>query len=331
MTDIAGSTTVLHLGDISGTSRNVIAVARDKGLDWSLRDVPAGRGANPAVVAFRRLKDLLAVRLLRPRPAILHINYGVSGYYGWGRNGVLLHLHGTDVRTDMGSRFLGPVVRHSIRGADVVLFSTPDLASAVHALRPDAQWFPAPLPPAAGVLLEPAGPRTGRRIFLASRWDESKGAPELLALAARLQQERPDLELVGLDWGTHADRARRLGISLLPHMSTDEFRAELARADIVIGQVSLGALGLSDLEAMAQARPLVARFTLQGEYGGEAPLFNTEDADAFTLVQDILANPQEAAAVAGRAREWALRHHGADVLESRLESLYLSMVQTGRR
>ncbi|MGA7206737.1 MAG: glycosyltransferase, partial [Specibacter sp.] len=234
---------VLHLGDISGTSRNVIEVARAKGLDWELRDVPAGRGANPAIIVLRRLRDLAAVRTLRPRPAVLHINYGVSGYYGWGRRNVVLHLHGTDVRSDLNSKFLGPMVRESIKRADVVLYSTPDMADAVQAIRADAQWFPAPLPSAASTKLTPATPRSGKRVFFASRWDDSKGAPQLLELAAALRRERPELELLGLDWGTYAGQARAQGLQLLPHMSVGEFRAELSRADVVIGQVAFGALG----------------------------------------------------------------------------------------
>ena len=309
---------ILHLGDISGTSKSVIEVARAKGLDWVLRDVPAGRGTNPAAIILRRLRDLVAVRTLRPRPDVMHINYGVSGYYGWGRKNVVLHLHGTDVRSDL----LSPVVRHSIKSADVVLFSTPDMGGAVQYIRPDAQWFPAPLPPTAATIQSLTTPRSGKKIFFASRWDDSKGGPELLQLAASLQRHRPDLELVGLDWGTYAEEAKKVGLRLLPLMSTDHFRVQLAESDVVIGQIAFGALGLSDLEAMAQGRPLVARFTLDAAYGSPAPLFNTEHATPLSLVQQILADPAAASAVGVQGREWALRHHGAEQLEDRLEKIY---------
>lgn len=312
---------ILHLGDISGTSRSVIEVARTKGLDWVLRDVPAGRNANPVTILVRRIRDLVAVRMLRPRPAILHINYGVSGYYGWWHKRVVLHLHGTDVRSDMKSPFLGPVVRHSIKSAQVILYSTPDLAPAVHELRPDAQWFPAPLPTAAAHRLQRKS-LSATRIFFASRWDDSKGAPELLKLAAAIKEIHPLVELVGLDWGTYTAAARETGIRLLPLMSTDEFRQELANADIVVGQLAFGALGLSDLEAMAQARPLIAKFTLENEYGDAAPLFNTASESALSLVQRILDDPSAAAERASAGREWALKHHGAQTLELRLEELY---------
>ena len=318
---------VLHLGDISGTSRNVIEVARSKGLDWELRDVPAGRGASPLVIALRRLRDLFTVRTLRPRPDVLHINYGVSGYYGWGRKNVVLHLHGTDVRSDLRSRWLGPVVRASIKRADVVLYSTPDMAAAVHELRPDAQWLPAPLPLSSSIQLTPKEPRSGRSVFFASRWDDSKGATELLELAAALSRERPELHLSGLDWGTYANEARDLGIALQPPMPPGEFRRQLAEADVVIGQIAIGALGLSDLEAMAQARPLVARFTLERQYGSAAPVFNTADADPLTQVLRILDDPEAAAALARRGRDWALEHHGAEVLEDRLERIYAALAE----
>lgn len=325
MTNDGDGVRVLHLGDISGTSRNVIEVARAKGLDWELRDVPAGRGANPVATAMRRFRDLLKVRTLRPRPGILHINYGVSGYYGWGRGNVVLHLHGTDVRSDLRSKYLGPVVRASIKRADVVLYSTPDMAAAVHEIRPDAQWFPAPLPAAASTQLTPATPRSGRRVFFASRWDDSKGAPELLELAAVLRRERPELDLVGLDWGTYASQARDAGIELMPHMSAGEFRTQLVQADVVVGQIAVGALGLSDLEAMAQARPLVARFTLEQEYGSAAPVFNTAGSDPFTQVLRILDDPAAAAVIGLRGRDWALEKHAAEVLEVRLEEIYRAL------
>lgn len=317
---------VLHLGDIAGTSLNVIEVAQTKGLDWALRPVPAGRGASPLSIAFARLADLLNVRTLRPRPDVLHINYGVSGYYGWGRKNVVLHLHGTDVRTDLNSRFLGPVVHRSISKADVVLYSTPDLAEVVRNLRPDAQWFPAPLPVAANTLVEPQIQHTGTRIFFASRWDHSKGADQLLELAAALREEFPDLELLGLNWGTEANRAADLGLKLYDLMPADEFRAQLAAADIVVGQVAGGALGLSDLEAMAQARPLVARFNLQEAYGSDAPLFNVDEKPALELVREALADPAAATLRGQTGRVWALEHHGAQGLELRLEAIYGTLV-----
>lgn len=318
---------VVHIGDISGTSRNVIAVAQQKGMDWRLRPVPTGRGQSPMLILWRRLRDLVEVRCNRPKPDLLHINYGVSGYYGWFRQGVVLHLHGTDVRQDLQSKFLGPVVRHSIKTADVVLYSTPDMAAALLQIRPDATWFPAPLPLAAEVLLTPTQPRNGRRIFFASRWDDTKGAPELLDLVREIRRSRPTVEMQGLDWGKHRHEAAALGVQLLPHMSEPAFRQQLADADIVVGQVRFGVLGLSDLEAMAQARPLVASYTVKDAYGSDAPIANSATAAPIDLVLGLLDDPERAEALGKSGRLWALRYHSASVLQQRLSDIYAGLLR----
>lgn len=313
---------VLHIGDISGTSGAVIEIANRKGLDWSLHPVPPGRSSNFAIVGVRRLLDLLRTRLDRQRHDILHINYGVSGYYGWFRKGVVLHLHGTDVRQDLHSAVLGPVVKYSIRSADIVLYSTPDMAADVRAIRPDAVWFPAPLQPAAESELAPSHPRDGRRIFFSSRWDDSKGAHEMIQLAAKIKAVRPELQLSGIDWGRHASKAADSGVRLLPRLGSQDFRQQLADADVIVGQLAFGVLGLSDLEAMVQGRPLVAKFTAAEAYGSEAPIANTSAREPLDLVLDLLEDPVGARELGRAARRWALEHHSASASQRRLEQLY---------
>lgn len=321
------SLNVLHLGDISGTSRAVIEVARSRGLDWKLRDVPAGRGRSPVAILSARLRDLLAVRTLKPRPDVLHINYGVSGYYGWGRRGVVLHLHGTDVRQDLASRWLGPVVQRSLRTADVVLYSTLDLRDAVTAIRPDAQWFPAPV--TLDSLEEPTEQPVAGDAFFASRWDDTKGALDLIEAARIIAQRHPGLNMTGLDWGTHREAAAAAGITLLPHLRPAQFRQRLERSQIVIGQLAFGVLGISDVEALCAARPLIANFALSPA-PDDVALFQAASAtEVAQQVDHILQAPDDAEARARQGRAWALAHHSPVALEQTLESLYEGL--SGRR
>lgn len=318
---------VLHLGDLSGTSRAVIEVARSLGLDWTLRDVPAGRGRSPLAILMARLKDLFAVRTLKPKPDVLHINYGVSGYYGWSRRGVVLHLHGTDVRQDLNSRFLGPVVRHSLRTADAVLYSTLDLRDAVTAIRPDAQWFPAPVTMAS--LEEPTERPVMGEVFFASRWDDTKGAVDLLRAAKIIAERHPELTLTGLDWGTHREAAAAAGIALLPHLEPAEFRKRLERSQIVIGQLAFGVLGISDVEALCAARPLIANFAL-APVAEDVALFQAASASEVAEQVDlILQAPHDAEERARQGRSWAITHHSPVALEQTLESIYSGL--PGRR
>jgi glycosyltransferase involved in cell wall biosynthesis len=329
---------ILHLGDVAGTSRTFVDLARNDGLDWELREVPAGRGRPAGRVLADRTVDLAAFLRHRSDIELLHINYGVSGYYGWGtRIPWVLHLHGTDIRQDLASRWLGPVVRHSIQAADRVLVATRDLLPAVTTLRADAEWFPSPLPIGAFGLIEPlperdpSGPVT---VFYCSRWDESKGVDELLRSAAELTRTHPDWDVVGLDWGRHAAQARRVGVRLLSFLSARELRAQLDRSDVVVGQVRLGELGLTDLEAMLRRRPLVARYTA-GDFEGESlPIWNTTQAPVVDQVEEIVAAGPDDALVRERtadAREWVRRHHHPLTLYSRLKRTYAALGVRMRR
>ena len=307
-------------------------LARNDGLDWELREVPPGRGRPAARIAAERALDLATFLRHRGDVELLHINYGVSGYYGWGtRIPWVLHLHGTDIRQDLASRWLGPVVRRSIQSADRVLVATRDLLPAVTTLRSDAEWFPSPLPIGAFGPLEPTperDPSEPVQVFFCSRWDESKGADELLRAAGELVASHPDWDVVGLDWGRHAAQAGRLGVRLLPLLTSRELRAQLDRADVVVGQVHLGELGLTDLEAMLRRRPLVARYTA-GDFEGEAlPIWNTTEAPVVDHVEAIVAAGPDDPLVRARtsdAREWVRRHHHPLALYARLKRTYAAL------
>ena len=318
---------------MAGTSRTFVQLARNDGLDWVLRDVPAGRGRPALRVLSDRAGDLTSVLRIRGRLELLHVNYGVSGYYGWGAKvPVVLHLHGTDVRLDLRSRWLGPVVRRSILAADAVLVATRDILPTVLELRPDAEWFPSPLPIGAfGAIPSAADDDHLTRpvsVFLCSRWDAAKGADVLLDAASELMARHPDWDVAGLDWGTEAAEAGRRGVRLLPFLTARELRATLDRADVVVGQQRLGELGLTDLEAMLRRRPLVAKYTAGNVDGRPIPLWNTVDASIVEHVEAIVVAGRGDAAVSRRAEaacDWVRRHHHPLALFERLKVIYAGL------
>jgi glycosyltransferase involved in cell wall biosynthesis len=311
---------VLHVNDVAGVASAAVASAQSGGLPWRLWTLPAVRGSAVPIKLWRRARDLVRFRPAGQACDVLHVHYGLFGYYAWSvRRPYVLHLHGTDVRGNLRSRALGPLVRAAIRRAGAVVFSTPDLADEVRALRPDATWLPAPLSPAVDAtparigLRKPAGrPGAAPRIVFASRWDPVKGLQRQLALARDLRGAHPDAELIGVDWGTGAPAAAEAGVALRPMLPAAEFRALMASADIVVGQLASGALGIADLEAMALGRPLIARFAYADAYGSDPAIWNTATCDPMTAVASILADPDATVDRCAATRSWALEHHGAE-------------------
>lgn len=308
---------VLHVNDVAGVASAAVAQARVDDLPWRLWTLPPVRGAAMPVKLWRRARDLVRFHPAGRAADVLHVHYGLFGYYAWSvRRPYLLHLHGTDVRGNLRSRALRPLVLAAIRRAGAVVYSTPDLAAEVRALRPDATWLPAPLSPDVNAAPERAGepirPTDAPRIVFASRWDPVKGLDRQLALARDLRRSYPGADLVGIDWGTGASSAADAGVALRPMLPAAEFRALMAGADIVVGQLASGALGVADLEAMALGRPLIARFTHASDYGSQAPIWNTEEVDPVRAASLILSDPEAAVDRCVAARVWALEHHGAE-------------------
>lgn len=321
---------VLHVNDVAGVASAAVRQARSDGLPWRLWTLPAVRGAAVPVKMWRRVGDLARFRPAGRAADVLHVHYGLFGYYAWSvRRPYVLHLHGTDVRVNLRSRALRPLVLAAIRRAGAVVYSTPDLAAEVLLLRPDATWLPAPMSPDVGADPAQVGGLThtadAPRIVFASRWDPVKGLDRQLALARDIRLAYPRAELIGVDWGVGSGDAAAAGVDLRPMLPAAEFRALVASADVVIGQLASGALGVTDLEAMALGRPLIARFAHRHDYGGDPVIWNTDEIDPMTALSGILAHPDATVARCAAARSWALAHHSAESFVRAALPLYVAL------
>ncbi|MEO7124584.1 MAG: glycosyltransferase [Nakamurella sp.] len=322
---------VLHVNDVAGIASAAVAQAQSDGLDWRLWPLPPVRGSAVPVKIWRRVRDLARFHAAGRLADVLHVHYGLFGYYAWSvRRPYVLHLHGTDVRENLQSRVLRPLIIAAIRRAGAVVYSTPDLADAVREFRADATWLPAPL--SVDVEGEPAQlglashVATAPRIVFASRWDPVKGLDRQLDLARAIRRTYPSSTMVGIDWGIGAPLAADAGVGLLPMLPTAEFRQLIAGADIVIGQLASGALGVADLEAMALGRPLIARFAQASAYGDEAPIWNTDNVAPMEALAAILADCDASAQRCASARSWALAHHSAEAFVRAALPLYAGVL-----
>ncbi|MHA7153629.1 glycosyltransferase family protein [Arthrobacter sp. TMN-50] len=250
----------LHVHDAASVGRNLVDVAVELGHPWTMTDIPwyftrAWPGPTGHLVKRTRgavWDATLGMQSLRADVVHLHTG-GLSPHARWLRTPWILHLHGTDVRTRQYEGEWIPKLRYGIEHADQILYSTPDLKKHVENLTDRAAYLP------VTVRLDRAPtwrPVAGRVIF-ASRWDPVKGAQDQIEVAVRLKKERPDLELLGLDWGAESERARDAGVTIVPTKSHDDYREWLATASVVIGQM-IDVLGVSELEALAIGVPLVS-------------------------------------------------------------------------
>ncbi|MCG2622707.1 glycosyltransferase [Arthrobacter sp. I2-34] len=317
---------VLHLYDAADVGATLVKYGRRASLPWRQFDaVPPepGPGLPPARRALRQLASAgwqarRAAGILAAD--LLHVHSG-------SRTGIVrsrphrpfvLHLHGTDIRTQYYDPARRAGIAWGLEHAAAVLFSTPDLAVHAQAARADAEYLPNPVDPEELPAFRPAD---RPRIVFASRWEAAKGGRAQLELARAIAAAvGPGVRLEGLDWGADAAEAAATGITLLPRMPKRRYLDWLAGAHAVVGQ-SAGILAMSDLQAVGIGVPVAMSALGEGYYPGPVPVLQGSPAELAEQLREVLDDPPAASARLG-GPQWVRRHHGPEPSVQQLAGIY---------
>ena len=315
---------------------------------------PSMRGAGAAwpIKAARlpeRIFDLRRVvgdlhRSRAPRFDLVHIHWASYGVLGLtSRTPFIVQCHGSDVRERLAQPQMRALLAPILRRAAAVLCITPDLLGIVRTVRADALFFPAPIatarfaPPTLdtpGVTdmtdaTATAGAATTRRPWTAllfTRLEAGKGA-EIAARGLALFGARyPAARILLLDYGAlSAAYQQRFGarFQFIARAPQEAVPALLAQADVVVGQFAVGALGLSELQAMSAGKPVIASFRYPDAYTQAPPIMQATTAEEVALrLEDLYTQPERAAALGREGRRWVVTQHDVDRVAARLERLY---------
>lgn len=337
---------VLHLSDPAYTATLLSRAAAETGRRWQvlpLAIAPPGDGAAAiAAKAARGLRWECELAVARAQAQRVHVHSVLARRHaGWafGRR-FALHLHGTDIRTNQYLDQHRRLVHDTVRRAQTVFYSTPDLREHVSPLREDARLVPVPVSltertaegratarPAA--LRELIGDR--EFVFFSSRWQEVKGGERQIEIARALTRSLSgpsDPVVLGLDWGPLAGEAEAAGVRLIGRMPHDEFLATVGAARLCVGQLS-GVLGASELDALAADVPMVAPLNPQWYDGSHPSLvvppvvggvdlgMSGSADDLVDLVREELSSPE-----LRPTRPWVQEHHSGQAALAEVLSGY---------
>jgi len=263
---------------------------------------------------------------------VAHIHWASYGMLGLlGHIPFVVHCRGSDVRYRLHQPFFRALLRPIFRNAAAVLCSTPDLLSVVQSQRPDALFFPSPIDTTQ---FAPEVERTIRpwTILLFARLDHIKGCAIAVEGIARFAQRHPEVQVKLLEWGTEAALYKqRYGelFEFVPRIAPGVVQQLVQSSDVVVGQVFLGAFGLSELQAMSCAKPVVTSFIYKDTYATQPHFYQaTTIEEVEQQLEDIFQQPASARETGIRARAWVIAEHGRQALTTRLESLYQTMLTT---
>jgi glycosyltransferase involved in cell wall biosynthesis len=285
-------------------------------IPWYYRKIWTGPLKHPALRARPVLWDgTLALKSMQTDVVHLHTG-GLSPHMRWVRRPWVLHLHGTDVRSRQYDGW-GEKLRFGVKHAAAVLYSTPDLLPHVRNLgaRSEVAYFPVPV----RLSHAPSWSPVPNRVIFASRWEEVKGGEALIDVARRIRAERPEAELLGIDWGKDAEAARSAGVKIVPKMPYEEYKTWLATAAVVVGQMT-SILSASELEALSAGVPLVSSASREF-YPDLVRLSDSSPEGVARAAVRILSEPVQASERQA-GREFIAQHHDVKVGVQSLLKLY---------
>jgi glycosyltransferase involved in cell wall biosynthesis len=304
--------------DVAGVARTQSEILRSAGHDVDHLRLPDFGASWPllAKVLTLPIRTLLYIptvlRLRRGGYDVIHIHWVPRGLIGLmsGRP-FLIQAHGSDIHKEINTPGLSNLNRRVLEDARVIFYVTPNLEPFIHHFSKKLCYLPNPVNVRA-VASAPRAPQRVRKAVIFMRLDPVKGVDKVFPAVERLSET---VELTAVAWGPLTEEYRsRYGtfvrfVDPVPHESIGAFLEEF---DLVIGQMEQGALGLSEIEAMAAGRPVISGID-RGLYfaADKPPVVYSGDPDQLVDQVEALSDDSKRLANLSReGREWVGRNHG---------------------
>jgi glycosyltransferase involved in cell wall biosynthesis len=275
----------------------------------------------------RLLLYLPTVQRLRRVPYdVIHIHWVSRGVVGLlSGKPFLVQAHGSDLHMHVNTMGMYTLSRIVLERARAIFYVTPNLETFIHRFRDKTVYLPNPID-VRSIGAAPRAPRRVDRVLIFMRVDPVKGAERVFPAAEKLASM--GVEVTALRWGPLAGEfERRYAGSVrfvdpVPHDSVGEF---LSGFDLVVGQMEQGALGLSELEAMAAGRPLISGIDRKMYPGDKPPVVSSYGPEELVeQVARLQFDGKRLANLSHEGREWVRRNHGYERHLQLLEDAYFS-------
>jgi len=332
---------VLHVNDCAFVAANLVEGLKALGVEAEVFQPTKGtyRGLRRtnrierAVLPLTRTVEAFHLRryVQRRRFDIVHVHYARFAYMTL-LTGLpyVLHLHGGDLYCDLHRPGLRQLTLLAIRKARQVFYSTPDLGNIAKSIREDAIFLPNP------VRLEsftPASLPENHQVLSLSRLNARKGIDQILRIVELVWTVRPEVKVAMFNFGDACAQAqhfiekhrRSTHLTLLSPVPHQDMPALINASSIILGQQSsrIGALGVSEIEAMACAKPVVCYYAYPEAYPEPPPiLVSHTPEEGRDHILRLLDDAELRRKIGEQARQWVQAYHGVDQVSRRLLEYY---------
>ncbi|WP_207893644.1 glycosyltransferase family 4 protein [Tepidibacillus fermentans] len=331
---------ILHFNDIANVSSTLVEASKSHGIYSEIYRIPLGNYKKTSILRkialfINRLKEIRKLKkyFKENHFSVLHIHYAYFGILGiLTRIPYYLHCHGTDIRGNLKHPIFKWITLLSLKKAKKVYFSTPDLGEEVLRIRKDAKFIPNPINMNMFFLdtnrSNEKQLHSKTKVLVISKLDPTKGIEIAIETINQLAA-RSDIEFTMFNFGVDHIKylnllQNREKIKFIDKVPYSEIPKLISEHDIVIGQLKLGAIGMSELEALAVGRPVICKFDYDGFYDEISPFIKVNNSEKLLEAITYLAdNPDIRKEIGVQSRIWVEKNHDYKKVFEKLYNDYL--------
>jgi glycosyltransferase involved in cell wall biosynthesis len=285
-----------------------------------IQPITSVQSTNKLYILFSRLTFIFILYKKAKKHKLFHIHYAFFGIYGILLNKeYILHCHGTDLRNNMFNKYK-LLTYLSLKYAKVILYATPDLKQYIpDEFKSKSYFLPNP------ILTDTFKPilsniTNKKEVFFISKMDKTKGIEKFQKIIDYLESNDKISKITLFNYGNEKIDYMFYGtkIDYLNKILYSEMPKIISNYDIIIGQLELGAIGMSELEALSSGKCVVSYFKYEKFYPTSIPIINSNNVDYIIKELDKCLNNYSLIEDYGSmGRKWIVNNHNVDNITSK--------------
>ncbi|MCX9085917.1 MAG: glycosyltransferase family 4 protein [Candidatus Methanoperedens sp.] len=347
---------ILHLGDMARVGYRLTKLLRKNGIsaDYLYYDEPYhydDQKKEPWHHSFKTSQSSRFNKIKVIKESIhaikkydiihAHSSYSIPLLFSFAKKPFIMHLHGTDTRVYAKEHSLiGVMLRRTLKKANKILVSTPDLINEVALFRKDAVFLPNPVD--FDTFQPKKSPIDIRGdfefvVFHPAHHSLTKRNDILIKAFSEVINQGFNARLVMVEWGSllkeSKDLVEKLGITKnvkwIQRIEVEKMVDYYNASDVVCDQFSVGQLGLVSLEAMACGKPVITKYSeVAGTYSSKPPVLSSDNEKAITKnIIHLIENPSERTKIGSESLKWVKNEHSEKKIFKILIKSYEYMVK----
>jgi len=274
-------------------------------------------------------------RVYKAKGDVFHVHFALQDAYLTCRfkkkKQVIVHAHGSDVRSTIRSKKWGWMTRYSIEHATRLLVSAPDVLEKARQLRPDVIYIPIPVDLAQFTVKQPV--EHDKVVLFHPYLNESRGTQVVIHAFSFLQKKHPEKFMLRL-LGKPDNYVRWLlqnlnlkDVELIESVEHEKMVSLYQQADVIISDMRYGAMPTTSIEAMACGKPLV-QYIKPAVYGDEIefpPVFAVKETTPVALF-DVLDQFVNDVPRSSEYRRYVEKNHNAKRVAKTIGTIYHEVV-----